>query len=141
MFKITKESINGLKLDLGPEVNSIGGIVTFDGTVRNHNNDLPVMSLEYEAYSEMAEKIGARIVQDALEKFDIVSASAVHRVGHLQITDSAVIVTAGSHHRKEAFEACQYIIDTKKKEVPIWKREHYVNQSPKWVACHRCAHA
>ncbi len=140
MFYITEDSINELNLDLGEKANTIGGIVTFDGTVRNHNNNLPVSSLEYEAYTEMANKIGNEIIELAYTKFDIVSAKAVHRIGHLQITDSAVKVTVGSHHRKEAFEACQFIIDTIKKEVPIWKREHYQNQETKWVACHGCQH-
>lgn len=139
MFYITNENINDFKANSGPEIDTVGGIVSFQGTVRNHNEGHKVKSLEYESYTEMANKVGEKIVADAKEKFDIVDAVCVHRVGHLAIGDTAVWVYAFSHHRREAFEACQYIIDTVKDVVPIWKKEHYVDKDPEWVACHRCA--
>jgi molybdopterin synthase catalytic subunit len=140
LFQVTEQCINEIKLELNLK-EEIGGIVTFIGTVRDHNNGETVSSLEYESYIEMAEIVGKTIIKEALNKFDIVSAKAIHRIGHLKITDTAVIVSVGSHHRREAFEACEYVINTIKSKVPSWKREHYTNKSPEWVACHRCAHA
>jgi molybdopterin synthase catalytic subunit len=140
MFKIVDYKINDLqKLDLEILKNpSVGGIAYFQGVVRDHNEGKSVTSLEYEAYAPMGNKIGLEITNKSMNKFDIVDAYCIHRIGHLEINDTAVWVVVTSHHRREAFEACQYIIDTVKQEVPIWKREHYTNEDPKWVACHRC---
>ena len=80
-----------------------GACVTFEGWVRNRNEGQPVLSLEYEAYAPLAEKEGARILAEAREKFDIVGAACVHRVGHLQLGDMAVWVGVASEHRAAAF--------------------------------------
>lgn len=140
MFKMVEQNINDIqRMELDILENPIvGGIVYFQGVVRNHNEGKDVTSLEYESYIPMANKIGNDIVKKAIEKFDIVDAYCVHRTGHLDINDTAVWVVTTSHHRKEAYDACQYIIDTVKGEVPIWKKEHYKTEGPKWVACHRC---
>jgi molybdopterin synthase catalytic subunit len=138
MFKMVDTNINNLsELEILDDP-TVGGIVYFQGVVRNHNEGKDVKSLEYEAYTPMANKIGQEIVDKAKTKFDIVDAYCVHRMGHLGINDTAVWVITTSHHRKEAYEASQYIIDTVKGEVPIWKKEHYVSEEAKWVACHRC---
>ena len=115
-----------------------GAIVFFDGRVRNHNEGQQVSSLEYQCYQSMANKEGEKIVKEALDMFSIHHARCVHREGHLDIGDVAVWVGVSSSHRKEAFEACQYIIDEVKARIPIWKKEHYIGQPAKWVACHQC---
>jgi molybdopterin synthase catalytic subunit len=140
MFQIVDKNINNLS-DLKLEIledPTVGGIVYFQGVVRNHNEGKEVKSLEYEAYTSMANKVGLEIITKAKEKFDIVDAFCIHRMGHLAINDTAVWVITTSHHRKEAYEASQFIIDTVKGEVPIWKKEHYKNETPQWIACHRC---
>lgn len=140
MFQIVEKNVNNineLDLDILKDP-TVGGIVYFQGVVRNHNEGKDVKSLEYEAYTLMANKIGSDIVKQAKERFDIEDAFCIHRTGHLLINDTAVWVVTTSHHRKEAYEASQFIIDTVKGEVPIWKKEHYTNEEPKWVACHRC---
>lgn len=140
MFNIVNTSINDLN-ELNLEIlknPTVGGIVYFQGVVRNHNEGKDVGSLEYDAYTPMANKMGQKIVAEAMKKFEIEDAYCLHRIGHLGINDTAVWVVVTSHHRREAYEASQYIIDTVKSEVPIWKREHYVNEEPNWVACHRC---
>jgi molybdopterin synthase catalytic subunit len=134
MFSITHEPIV-YKEKIGAQC---GARVIFDGTVRNHNDGHDVSSLEYQAYEEMAEIVGNQVVQTALDKFDIVSAHCIHRVGHLSISDIAVIVDVTSVHREEAFRACEYIIDEVKLLVPIWKKEHYIGMDSTWVQCHRC---
>lgn len=137
MFKIQTENINNIHSEIIKDP-SVGGIVYFQGVVRNHNEGKDVKSLEYDAYVPMANKVGQQIIDKAKEKFDIVDAICIHRIGHLAINDTAVWVITTGHHRKEAYEASQFIIDTVKANVPIWKKEHYVNEEPKWVACHRC---
>jgi molybdopterin/thiamine biosynthesis adenylyltransferase/molybdopterin synthase catalytic subunit/rhodanese-related sulfurtransferase len=116
-----------------------GGFVAFEGWVRNHNEGLEVTRLEYEAFVELAEKEGARIVEEARARFGVARAACVHRVGSLGLTDVAVWVGVSAAHRDEAFRACRYIIDEVKHRVPIWKKEHYVNGDSGWVNCERCA--
>lgn len=140
MFSITSDNINNLN-ELNLEIiknPSVGGIVYFQGVVRDHNDGKDVSSLEYESYESMAVKVGASIVKEAIEKFGIESAYCIHRVGHLEINDTAVWVVTAGHHRREAYEANQFIIDRIKLEVPMWKKEHYINEKPEWIACHRC---
>ena len=115
-----------------------GGLVFFEGRVRNHNEGFKVKSLEYQCYESMALKEGEKIIQSTLKKFNIHFAKCVHRHGHLNVTDVAVWVGVASSHRKEAFEACQFIIDQVKALVPIWKKEYYVDKEAHWVACHHC---
>lgn len=138
-FEISNESLEGKNYIEYFNNPRVGGVVTFEGRVRNHNENKDVSSLEYEVYPELAHSEGQKIVSEALEKFDIVDAYCIHREGHLQIGDMAVWVMAASEHRENAFLACQYIIDEVKSRVPIWKREHYVNEAPVWVRCDKCA--
>ena len=112
-----------------------GACASFEGWVRNHNEGQAVASLEYEAYAALAETEGNRILAEAKDKFDLLAAEAVHRVGHLQIGDMAVWVGVASAHRGPAFEACRFIIDELKARVPIWKKEHYVAGASAWINC------
>ena len=118
-----------------------GGYVTFEGWVRDHNEGLAVRRLEYEAFMELAVKEGDRIVAEAMQRFPVLHALCIHRVGSLDIGDLAVWVGVSSAHRGEAFDACRFIIDEVKHRVPIWKKEHYVNGDSGWVNCERCASA
>lgn len=140
MFKITDQNINNLnELDTDIIKNqAVGGIVYFQGVVRNHNEGKEVSSLEYESYEAMAQKVGLSIIKEAIKKFGIEDAFSIHRTGHLDINDTAIWVITTGHHRKEAYEANQYIIDRIKSEVPMWKKEHYVHEKAQWIACHRC---
>lgn len=116
-----------------------GGYASFEGWVRNHNEGLAVTRLEYEAFEALANKEGERIVKQAIERFGVIDAACVHRVGALDIGAMAVWVGVSSRHRAEAFAACRYIIDEVKHRVPIWKKEHYVGGDSGWVNCERCA--
>jgi molybdopterin synthase catalytic subunit len=116
-----------------------GGYSSFEGWVRDHNEGQSVTRLEYEAFEALANKEGERIVAEAINRFGILKAACVHRVGSLAIGDMAVWVGVSSKHRAEAFAACRYIIDEVKHRVPIWKKEHYVSGNSGWVNCERCA--
>lgn len=116
-----------------------GGYAAFEGWVRNHNEGHAVTRLEYEAFELLAIKEGERIVQEAIERFGVLKAACVHRLGVLAIGELAVWVGVSSRHRAEAFAACRYIIDEVKHRTPIWKKEHYVNGDSGWVNCERCA--
>lgn len=100
-----------------------GAVVSFMGTVRDLTGELVTERLEYSAYLEMAEKKLDEVCRRALARWPLGGLVAEHRVGELQPGEVAVMVCCSAPHRKEAFEACRFVIDTLKDEVPIWKKE------------------
>jgi molybdopterin synthase catalytic subunit len=111
---------------------SIGGIVTFEGVVRDNARGKEVRYLEYEAYEEMAVQQIRTILAEAQQRWNIERMAIAHRFGRLEIGEASVIIVVASPHRAEAFEACRYIIDTLKATVPIWKKEVATN-GEEWV--------
>jgi molybdopterin synthase catalytic subunit len=112
-----------------------GGICLFVGTIRNKNQNKDVENLTMEAYNAMAKKQMERIATEAAAQWPIQKISVSHRTGKLEIGDIAVIIGVCSIHRAEAFKACEWLIDTLKKEVPIWKNEFYEDGSS-WLVPH-----
>ena len=112
-----------------------GGIATFVGTVRNQTKGKPVVRLEFEAYAPMAIKEMEKIDLQAKKKWNCEAVAIHHRVGILNIKEIAVVIAVATPHRKAAFEACQYCIDTLKETVPIWKKEIF-EDGEIWVAAH-----
>jgi len=111
---------------------NLGGIAVFIGTVRasasvDVNSTKPVMRLDYEAHPELAHARLKEIAEDAASKWDVQKVVAIHRTGSCNLGDPTVVVACGSPHRRDALEACRWIIDTIKSEVPIWKREVYAD--------------
>ncbi len=109
-----------------------GAVVLFSGEVRDSNKGRAVAFLEYEAYRPLAGKMIGEILAEAREKWQLHIAVAQHRVGHVAIGDTAVVVITASAHRSEAYAANRYIIDRIKHEAPIWKCEHYTDGSREW---------
>lgn len=138
MFRLTEEVIDTQSLVQSLTQTSVGGVVSFEGRVRDHNAGREVRALEYEVYPELALSEGQIIINEALQKFPIVAATAVHRYGLLTLEDIAISIVVTSSHRDAAFLACRYIIDEIKLRVPIWKQEHYVSGSKQWVDCPGC---
>ncbi len=112
-----------------------GGIALFVGTVRNKTQDKSVTLLDFSSYQAMAIKEMKKIANKALADFDILKIAIHHAEGKLQIGDIPVIIAVSSPHRKAAFTACQYAIDTLKETVPIWKKEHF-EDGEVWVNSH-----
>jgi len=115
------------------EAPTIGGVVTFVGLVRNHHRGRAVAFLEYEAYEPMASERLAVILSEVAVRWPSCRCAVAHRLGRLEIGDAAVVVAVGSAHRAEAFEACRYVIDRIKVDVPIWKHETWADGSSEWV--------
>jgi molybdopterin synthase catalytic subunit len=111
----------------------VGAYASFEGWVRDHNDGKPVQGLFYESYRELAEAEGERILEEAMQRFDITAAACVHRTGELALGDLAVWVGASAAHRGPAFDACRWIIDEVKSRVPIWKREKYLEGDQTWL--------
>jgi molybdopterin synthase catalytic subunit len=134
---VTANRIRSRPIDLGEAVTAVshagaGGVATFIGVVRDHNDGKSVTLLEYEAYGEMAERELAAIEAELMKEIEGVRVFAIHRVGSLSVGDVAVVCAASAPHRGEAFDACRKLIDRIKARLPIWKREHGP-EGPYWV--------
>jgi molybdopterin synthase catalytic subunit len=111
---------------------AVGGQTLFVGTVRDHDETKSVVALEYSAHPTAAallEEVAERVAKE----YDVLAVAAVHRVGHLEIGDAAVIVATAAAHRGEAFEASRALIDDLKAAVPIWKHQRFADGTDEWV--------
>lgn len=112
-----------------------GGTVAFVGTVRDQTQGKKVLRLEFESYEPMAVKEMQKIAESVMERWKAFKVSIHHRVGVLEIGEIAVVIAVATAHRKAAFEACAFAIDTLKETVPIWKKEVF-EDGEVWVAAH-----
>jgi len=138
MFSIISTPVDTASVLANVEDPTCGGLVLFEGRVRNHHLGRDVLRLEYEAYQRLAQSEGVAILEEAKARFEIHAAACTHRIGVLEIGDIAVVVAVSSAHRDAAFDACRYIIDELKVRVPIWKRETYADGSVEWTGCEHC---
>ncbi len=113
----------------------MGGIATFLGCARDFSESRMVSEISFDAYDRMAllEMIALR--EAAIEKFGLIDARIVHRVGTVRAGDNIVFIAAGAEHRAEAFDACRWMIDELKARVPIWKKE-VTPEGDAWVVPH-----
>ena len=134
MIKIQQEDF-----DLNAEINfikkqhsNIGAVSTFIGYVRNSNNNEKVNSINIEVYKEMANKSLEDICKKIHAKWEIIDTLIIHRFGKLNVNEKIVLVATFSMHRKDSYEACNFIMDYLKKDAPFWKKEFYRNNY-KWL--------
>ncbi|HXA48011.1 MAG TPA: molybdopterin synthase catalytic subunit MoaE [Burkholderiaceae bacterium] len=111
---------------------AIGAVVSFLGTVRDINAGAAVSEMELEHYPGMTEKALEDIVRQAKQRWQIVDALVIHRVGPLKPLEQIVLVAVASAHRGEAFAACEFIIDYLKMQAPFWKKEQTA-EGARWV--------
>jgi molybdopterin synthase catalytic subunit len=124
---LTRDVIDAEKLVPAAKNGEDGAVVVFDGIVRNNTRGRRTLYLDYEAYEEMALKQMNELAEQALSKYAIRHVTIVHRLGHLEIGETSVLVIVASAHRGAAFDACRWVIDTLKQTVPIWKKEIFVD--------------
>ncbi|MBM04067.1 MAG: hypothetical protein CL766_04695 [Chloroflexi bacterium] len=132
MIKITFDKLNPELITNSIKNPNNGAVITFLGTTRNYTENRKVLHLEYEAYAPMAEKKLNEIIKYIQKKWDINDIYIAHRLGKVEIGEISLVVSISSPHRKSAFIACEYVIDTLKLTVPIWKKEFFQDES-KWV--------
>ena len=135
IIRITREPLDGDAVrELEREVShpGAGGIVTFQGVVRDNARGKRIRYLEYDAYAEMAEEQMRQIAAEVERRWTTDRVAIVHRVGRLEIGECSVVIAVACPHRAEAFEACRYAIDTLKTTVPIWKKE-VAEDGEEWV--------
>jgi len=133
MIRLTTETIDPAAVLAEVASPAAGAVLLFLGTARNHSEGRPTASLDYESYNEMASKMLAELEAEARQRWPLTGCALVHRLGHLEIGDASVAVAVSSAHRKVAFAAGQWLIDTLKEVVPIWKRENWADGTSVWV--------
>jgi molybdopterin synthase catalytic subunit len=125
-------------------VPSAGAVVTFAGVVRDHAEGRPdVVGMTYEAYEDPAERALRDIAAEVRRRWPAVERIALlHRTGELALSEASVVVVVSAPHRREAFAAAEFAIDTLKEAAPIWKQEHWAGGSDWAVEQHsiRSAH-
>jgi molybdopterin converting factor subunit 1 len=132
LIHITREPLDREAIIASVAHPEVGGIVTFEGVVRNHARGKTIRYLEYDAYPEMAEEQMQRIAEEVQQRWAPARIAISHRIGRLEIGEASVIIVVATPHRAQAFEACRYAIDTLKTTVPIWKKE-VATDGEEWV--------
>ena len=134
MIELTTDPLNPEKITAQVRRDTNGAVVTFLGATRNNFQGKQVITLEYEAYEEMALKKLGEVREELQAQFDLEDIAISHRIGTVPIGEISLVVAVASPHRKEAFQACQAAVDRIKEIVPIWKKEVY-DEGSRWVAC------
>jgi molybdopterin synthase catalytic subunit len=124
-IKITRDSLNPEEISTKVRKDTNGAGLTFLGTTRDFFMGKKVISLEYEAYEEMATKKLQEIALELQKRWAIPDIAFYHRIGRVDVGEISLVVALGSPHREEAFAACKYAVDRLKEIVPIWKKEVY----------------
>jgi len=134
MIKIQKEDFNVEEeiIKIKKLYSNIGAVTSFIGYVRDNNNHTNVQYIDLEVYEKMAYKQLENIIKEASLKWNLIDTLIIHRYGKLQVNDKIVLVASFSSHRKESFEACNYIMDYLKKDAPFWKKEFY-DKKNEWL--------
>jgi MoaE-MoaD fusion protein len=122
---LTREKIDSQGMVESLKQPDDGAVVVFEGVVRNNTRGRRTLYLDYEAYEEMALKQMQALTGQALSQFAVRDVAMVHRLGRLEIGEISVLIVVVSAHRGVAFDACRWLIDTLKRTVPIWKKEHF----------------
>ncbi|MFO0905668.1 MAG: molybdenum cofactor biosynthesis protein MoaE [Pirellulales bacterium] len=133
MIQLTSHPIDAQDVLRRATTSQAGAVVLFVGTTREWTQGRRTLWLDYECYSEMAEAKLAELEAQARARWPIVECVMVHRVGRVDLAEASVAIAVSSPHRRDAFEAGQWLIDTLKQVVPIWKQEHWDDGSTEWV--------
>ena len=133
MVELTNEPIDTTRLLDHVASPAAGAVVLFLGVTRGITDERSTDSLEYECYPEMAKRKLEELLTEARQRWSLEGCAVVHRLGHLEVQEASVAVAVSSPHRKEAFEAGQWLIDTLKEVVPIWKKENWSDGTTEWV--------
>jgi molybdopterin synthase catalytic subunit len=131
-FVITDQPLDAAPLVRLVQTATDGAVVTFAGVARNNFGGRATARLSYEAYAAMAVPVLAQIAAEAQGRFAIGRVAVHHRVGVLEIGETAVLVVVAAPHRQAAFDAAQYVMDRIKEIAPIWKQEHWADGAAEW---------
>ncbi len=125
--EILEEALPAAQVIAEIKAGADGAVCVFDGIVRNNTRGRETLYLDYEAYREMALAQMRELAEQVIARFGVRDVALLHRLGRLYVGETSVLVVVASAHRGAAFEACRWLIDTLKKQVPIWKKETFVD--------------
>jgi len=112
----------------------VGAVVTFSGDVRRFDHGREVRALAYEGHPT-ASRILGEVAADIASRFEVLALAVVHRVGDLEIGDTALAAAVAAEHRGEAFQACLALVDLTKERLPVWKHQWFADGTDEWVNC------
>ena len=127
VVELVRAPIRTTELTAAAKAPQDGAVVVFDGIVRDNSRGRKTLYLEYEAYEAMALAKMREIAAELRARFPIHRLAMVHRLGRIEIGETSVLIVVSSPHRRAAFDACRYAIDTLKTTVPIWKKEYFAD--------------
>ncbi len=133
MIELTRNVIDSNELVVRAQSPQAGAVLLFLGTTRQHTAGRETVELHYDAYEAMATSELHSLEEEARRRWELVDCHIVHRLGRVPLGGASVAIVTSSAHRKEAFEAGQWLIDTLKERVPIWKQEHWADGTTEWV--------
>jgi molybdopterin synthase catalytic subunit len=133
MIELTKNPIDTTAILAAVAHPHAGAVVLFLGTTRQLTAGRETASLDYECYPEMATKKLTELEAEARNRWPLLHCVIVHRLGHLEIGEASIAIAVSSPHRQAAFDAGNWLIDTIKQVVPIWKQENWQDGSSEWV--------
>jgi molybdopterin synthase catalytic subunit len=133
MIRLIQEPIDPMAVLAQVASNDAGAVVLFLGTTREYTHGRRTASLDYECYPEMAEKKLTELASQARRRWPLTACAIVHRLGRLELGEASIAIAVSAPHRQAAFEAGQWLIDTTKEVVPIWKCENWADGTSEWV--------
>jgi molybdopterin synthase catalytic subunit len=126
-IELTHDVIDAKAISGALKAGEDGAVTIFDGIVRNHTKGRQTLYLDYSAYDSMALAQMRALAVEAVERFGVRDVAMVHRLGRLEVGETSILIAVASAHRGVTFEACRWLIDTLKQQVPIWKKEVFVD--------------
>lgn len=125
--ELTRAIIDAARITSALKAGADGAVTIFDGIVRNNTRGRQTLHLDYTAYEPMALQQMQALADEAVSKFGVRDVAMVHRLGRLQVGETSILIAVASAHRGVTFDACRWLIDTLKKQVPIYKQEVFVD--------------
>ena len=135
IIDVTNDKISIASAENFISSSKFGASIFFTGTVRNINENKKVTGITYDAHDEMVIKSFEEIYQEASEKLKITNKAVFieHTKGYLSLGDISILIAVACKHRDQAYVLSRYIIEEIKKRSPIWKKEHYEDQTTEWL--------
>ena len=129
---VTQEPLDVAEHAAAVEDAAAGAVVTFGGVVRDHDHGVPVSRLEYSAHPS-AGRVVAEVAREVLTAHPVDALAVSHRTGALEVGDVAFAVAVSAAHRREAFAACEAVVEEVKARLPVWKHQHLADGGDEWV--------
>lgn len=130
--EVTESPLDAAMLSAQVSHEAAGAVITFSGVVRNHDVGQRVDSIEYSSHPQAAAII-AHLAAETAVRDGVHGVGIAHRVGHLRVGDVALVAVVAAEHRSQAFGAVIDLVDEVKKQLPVWKKQHFTDGHTEWT--------